>query len=231
MSPEGHTDAFPMAPLLSLQPVEYDASTLTANNQLSASTPERGGKTSDFSSNQVLDEPFDPYHRSPWLSANDADAPSTDLDGLAHTSPSTHVGNVHRLRFAVALPALISAIAVAGAATALLVYLLSRRIIAHDSSQEPAFRGAIVAHEPAVNNIFSMLVQTAGASNSNVSNSAPETTLYGLALSSVAVSFVKSFRARPSHSHIACRFTLCLGLRRLSSVSLGSCLRPSGFGS
>lgn len=198
MSRNAPDDAFPTIPLLSFQTTDSSAATGTESHLTPPFQAERRFRTSDSDSlpNPMFDSSFDPYRHPPWSGspAKDPNGSDTDFDVPSHELLSARLGNHRHLHFTVALPALVSAIAVAGAATTLVVYLISRRITAHDSSQKSTFHGAIVAHEPAVNNVFSSFAPTAGAtSNSNGSSSATEITLYGLALSSVAVSPLSFF--------------------------------------
>jgi hypothetical protein len=91
--------------------------------------------------------------------------------------PVVRVGEAHRLGFLALAPALISFILSTGLATALIVWLLSRRIFDHPANEDAFFKMAIVTIEG------SSLPQT-GLDGSRTVKS----TLYGLLISSTAVS-------------------------------------------
>lgn len=89
-------------------------------------------------------------------------------------SATVHLGPSRRYNFGVLLPALLTSLIAAGAASALLGWLLSRRVTMPDNS---AFNHALVAAESRL----SFLGQIFNSHDST------GTTMYGLALSSLVV--------------------------------------------
>ncbi|KAJ7117156.1 hypothetical protein C8R44DRAFT_739000 [Mycena epipterygia] len=137
---------------------------------------------------------FDPYAADPLLplrlyseTLNSAKQPL--IESLEHDdseqpmlgdkppSATVHLGSSRRFNFAVLLPAILTSLIAAGAASALLGWLLSRRVIMPGST---AFNHALVAAESRL----SFLGQTFNSHDST------GTTMYGLALSSLVVHLV-----------------------------------------
>ncbi|KAJ6533757.1 hypothetical protein DFH09DRAFT_1284360 [Mycena vulgaris] len=135
---------------------------------------------------------FDPYHDYPLVPLKPFESESTQppLKSLAKpdefeklmlgdessSGATLRLGVARRFNFAAFIPAFVTSLLTAGAASALLGWLLSRRVV---SSSTSAFVGAVVAAE---------------TRPSDPSGEGTGTTMYGLAFSSVAAHLV-SFTA------------------------------------
>lgn len=102
------------------------------------------------------------------------------------TQSTTPLARRRRLGLVAVLPALISSVVVASAASALLGWLLSRHIKDHAPDEDALFRSALVVAESKQGSITSFLGQLFGAEDSI--DSGVQATMYGLAFSTVAVS-------------------------------------------
>lgn len=93
-----------------------------------------------------------------------------------------------RFNFAILLPALMTSVMAAGVASALLGWLVSRRVYSTDNS---AFHHALVAAESRANDGagIQLISHLFGADQGDNSVDGAGTTMYGLALSSVAVCY------------------------------------------
>ncbi|KAJ7651412.1 hypothetical protein FB45DRAFT_1051139 [Roridomyces roridus] len=98
---------------------------------------------------------------------------------------------LRRFNICIFLPALVTAVLCAGTASALLAWLISRRVV---STDDISFQGALVAFEGRLNDVSwrGILVHVLGTSQEDASSSSTssETTMYGLAISSVAAHLI-----------------------------------------
>jgi hypothetical protein len=160
---------------------------------------------------------------------NDSD-PSTDerhpLESkktAAVVGPS--VSTPTRVGLVPVLPALISSLLIAGIASLLLGWLLSHRVTDRPAEEDAFFRSAIVAAEGGQENFADSLSQLLGISQQT--DSGAEAKMYGLAMSSAAVSLLASCC---DGVYLHCSRLLSYLLLRLSSLaSLGVGWRPLGY--
>ncbi|KAJ7651401.1 hypothetical protein FB45DRAFT_997966 [Roridomyces roridus] len=150
---------------------------------------------------------FDPYQEYPLddrrplpRKQSTSTAGTTDVDSEKNpdavnkeraSSAHAHASS-RRFNLCVLVPALVTAVLCAGTASALIGWLVSRRVVAADNS---AFGGAIVAFEGLQNNVsreglLAHLFDTVRSNTSSSPDTSSETTLFGLAISSVATHLV-----------------------------------------
>ncbi|KAL0066170.1 hypothetical protein AAF712_006795 [Marasmius tenuissimus] len=98
----------------------------------------------------------------------------------------------HRLGLAPVLPALISSLVIGSMASLLLAWVFTRRITSHSSDEDTFFHSAVVVAEGRQSGVTKFLGQMLGTKQTVTANT--ETTMYVLAMSSVAVHTV-SFTA------------------------------------
>ncbi|SJL08694.1 uncharacterized protein ARMOST_12063 [Armillaria ostoyae] len=123
---------------------------------------------------------YPPLHRIAPLPS--ADSPGTSLlDDYDSSKPQTRVsyGSMKRISIAVIVPGILIFIASAGLASALLVWLQSRRVESHISREDPYFLDAIVAIEG-----------TRAPHRLDDGSLESDTTMYGLAMSAVSAQLV-----------------------------------------
>ena len=108
--------------------------------------------------------------------AGDLNNDTTHPEDKHSDALAIHIGNKHRVNLLALVPTLIAFWLSAGAATSLIVWLLSRRISDHPTNEDVFFRMAIVA------------LEGSGGPQVGLDGSrASKTTLYGLVISSAAV--------------------------------------------
>lgn len=123
------------------------------------------------------------YQSLARLQPNRLDSTESSSTGIKNRHPlDASYGPPRRLGFMVILPAFCTFFTTAGMASALLGWLLSRRVLDQGVQESGFFHGAIVAAERLQygNGLSRLLGKGAGGTS--------ETTLFGLAISSLAVS-------------------------------------------
>ncbi|PBK87284.1 hypothetical protein ARMGADRAFT_463416 [Armillaria gallica] len=120
-----------------------------------------------------------PLHIAPLRSADSSDV--SLLDDYGNSKPQTRVsyGSRRRISMAVIIPGIFIFIASAGLASALLIWLQSRRVEFHIPREEPYFLDAIVAIEG-----------TSAPHRFDDSSLKSDTTMYGLSVSSLSAQLV-----------------------------------------
>ncbi|KAJ8080795.1 hypothetical protein PM082_017630 [Marasmius tenuissimus] len=148
----------------------------------------RGPRTDDFDHHEgTMAAGFEEIPLVPTRSHSSHVVPSGDETGPADEKQQNngYSGSQRRLGLIPILPALISSLVVGGMASALLAWVLTRRITSHSSDEDPFFRSAIVVAEGRQSGITKFLGQMLwGEQNATAET---EATMYALAMSSVAV--------------------------------------------
>ncbi|KAF7341595.1 hypothetical protein MSAN_02056600 [Mycena sanguinolenta] len=140
---------------------------------------------------------FDPYTEYALASEGSETTtvtfPSTDdcknpiLTGETEIAASPRLGPSRRFNFSILIPALATSLLSGGVASALLGWLLSRRVV---SAGNDAFRNALVADEGRTTNSSNGVLAQVFGSGSGSSDDDVGTTMYGLALSSLATHLI-----------------------------------------
>jgi hypothetical protein len=135
-------------------------------------------------------EEFDPYSESNLVGLHPTAWKGIDFtvgDQSTPTNGLKFVGRQRRLGIIPILPALVSSLIAASAASLLLIWLLSRRVTYHSGDEDALFRSAIIAAEGKQSSATDLLGQVLGAEQNT--DGGVDATMYGLAMSSVAVMF------------------------------------------
>ncbi|KAL0568371.1 hypothetical protein V5O48_013617 [Marasmius crinis-equi] len=119
------------------------------------------------------------YHAVPPVSSDETNPDEKQQQSLDLSGSRTRLGLLP------ILPALVSFVVTASAASLLLAWVLTRRITAHSSDEDTFFHSAIVAAEGHQSGVVRFLGQLLGGEQNETADT--EATMYGLAMSSVAV--------------------------------------------